>query len=541
MQRLSKKIAHVYLALGILFSAAMAWHLYGLETEKIDRQFRREIDRHSAAIEQLLVQHYEIVHGLTNALGLLPQPEPDYFARLCAPVERRHPVIRSLAWYWHVAGSDRKELEQRLRHSHSKFAIKSFDSAVNPTRLGRASALLTRSPAQNYLPMIAIVPHGDSRSAYLGLDLYSLPAIVPGLASAAANDRIYVSGAYRPADSDALSFAAFYPVYRSFPGDQEHEFVGFVSVTFAIESLFEQEMEKNLEHWALRIEAPHNVDVDPAVFTTGPARKRLAEKHRYQRKIYVGGDRYWDMEVRPSAAYIAQQRSNTPLWAFLGGLVFTGVIYYLWLNQIYRTYNIELLVAKRTEKLALANKRLRELSQTDALTGVANRRLFEERLQQEFLRLRRSKKTLSLMMIDVDYFKSYNDYYGHQKGDETLERIANCIAATVNRPADLVARYGGEEFIVLLPDTDESALELGRDILRAVRQLNIPHARSKSADRVTVSIGFGYAPANQLQTPKQLVLAADQAMYFAKASGRNCIASAAANTDELKPTLFPEH
>ncbi len=541
MHRLSKKIAHACLALGILLSAALAWHLRSLETERIDQQFRREIDRHSVTIEHLLLQHYEIVHGLANALGLLDRPEPEYFNQLCEPVQRRHPVIKSLAWYWQVDDTGRQELEQQLQHSYPRFAIKAFDVAADSASLARANTLTPRSQAPDYMPMVAIVPTSRIASAYLGLDLYSLPALAPGLAGAAASDGIYVSGAYWPAHDDALSFAAFYPIYRPFPTDQESEFAGFVSATFAIESIFKQEMEENLQHWAVRIAASPNVGFDTAVFSTSPSREPLARDHSYHRKIDAGADRYWDIDVVPSRAYITQQRSNVPLGALLTGLAITGVIYYLWLNQLYRTHNIELLVARRTEELSKANKRLRELSQTDALTGVANRRLFEERMQQEFLRLRRSRKSLSLMMIDVDYFKSYNDYYGHQKGDATLERIARCIAATVNRPADLVARYGGEEFIVLLPDTDESALELGRDILHAVRRLNIPHARSNSSDRVTVSIGFGHAPANQLKTPKQIILAADQAMYFAKASGRDCIASAAANVREVKPTLFPDH
>ncbi len=298
-------------------------------------------------------------------------------------------------------------------------------------------------------------------------------------------------------------------------------------------------MQENLKQWAVRIEARHNLDADAEIFKTEPEQELAPATYSYQRRIDVGADRHWDIHVRPSKDYIGHQRSNTPLGALLTGLVFTGIIYYLWLSQLYRTHNIELLVAKRTEELSKANKRLRELSQTDALTGVANRRLFEERLQHEFLRLRRAKKFLSLMMIDVDYFKSYNDYYGHQQGDETLERIASCIADTVNRPADLVARYGGEEFIVLLPDTDESALELAKEILDAIRQLNIPHARSRSSDRVTISIGFGFARVNQLQTPKQLILAADQAMYFAKASGRDCIASAAADASDVTPIKYP--
>jgi diguanylate cyclase (GGDEF)-like protein len=544
MQRLSKKIAHIYLALGVVLSLAFCWHLYHLESERIDHQFRREIDQHAANIEQMLVQHYEIVHGLANALGLLKQPEPDYFAQLCQPVRRRHDVIESLAWFWHVDDKDRTAFERHMLQLDENYAIKSF--ASDDTLLTGDSQQSFRPIGQqdDYLPMVAVTS-GHNLQEYLGFDIFSRKDIVSGLMEAMNRDQIYVSGAYRHSDQDQdqdkdhrLDFTVFYPVFQPSTEKEPRLFTGVVSATFAIESLLQHELEANLDQWSININSPNNPDLAQGIFHSAPEQPLAAQEFSYQRSIAVGDDRQWEMVARPSQAYVEQHRTRGPLAALLAGLALTGLVYYIWLSQLYRTHNIESLVARRTEELSAANKRLRELSQTDALTGVANRRLFEQRLHHEWLRLRRAKKYLSLMMIDVDYFKPYNDFYGHQQGDDTLVRIARCIAETVQRPADLVARYGGEEFIVLLPDTDDKALDLADDILQAIRRLNIPHCRSRSSDRVTASIGFGFARANELESPQQLIIAADKAMYHAKASGRNRIAYAAVDGAETRPVSY---
>jgi diguanylate cyclase (GGDEF)-like protein len=537
MQRLSKKIAHVYLVLGIVLSIGMHWHLYRLESESIDHQFRREVDRHSANIEQMLAQHFEIVHGLANALGLFSKPELGAFVQLSEPVRRQHQVIASLSWYWKLEHGDRAALESKLAQQHGQFEIKAFEGSGNSLP-AKDYAFQKMDRQAQYMPMIAAFPK-QVLDVFLGLDLYSRSDLRPALDQAVAEDEIYVSGTYHSGQQQQLNFAVFSPIFHVAAVGKPRQFTGFVSATFAIDSLLRQELQENLGDWVVRIQAPYNRYLDPAIYIATPTEPLAPETYSYQRNISVGFDRQWQLYARPSRDYVSRHRSNAPLAALLVGLALTSLIYYIWLNQLYRSRNIESLVAERTEALSAANKRLQELSQTDALTGVANRRLFEERLHHEWLRLRRAKKFFSLMMIDVDYFKLYNDYYGHQQGDDALVRIARCIADTVQRPADLVARYGGEEFIVLLPDTDDKALELADDILRAIRRLDIPHPKSRIDDRVTVSIGFGFAQANQLESPQQLIIAADKAMYHAKASGRNRIAYAMADSTDAKPVSHP--
>jgi diguanylate cyclase (GGDEF)-like protein len=177
-------------------------------------------------------------------------------------------------------------------------------------------------------------------------------------------------------------------------------------------------------------------------------------------------------------------------------------------------------VAVRTADLEQANARLAELSMTDGLTGIANRRRFDEALSAEWKRARREGHPVSLILIDVDHFKHYNDTLGHLAGDDCLKRIARTLREHAARPADLVARYGGEEFALLTPENAESALRLGELLRDAVFSLALPHPDAPER-RVTISVGVATLVPLGGETPADLVLRADEALYAAKRGGRN--------------------
>ena len=187
---------------------------------------------------------------------------------------------------------------------------------------------------------------------------------------------------------------------------------------------------------------------------------------------------------------------------------------------------------KLTTQLAIAIKQgllyqqLSQLALLDSLTRVFNRRYFDRQLNQEWRRLQRLSSSLSLIMCDVDYFKLYNDTYGHQQGDLCLQRVAQAIAKVVKRPAtDVVARYGGEEFAVILPHTSQSgALKVAEEIRLAVKELEIPHQNSSVAAVVTISVGVAHTVPQAEDNSNVLVKAADLALYQAKERGRDCIA-----------------
>ncbi len=172
------------------------------------------------------------------------------------------------------------------------------------------------------------------------------------------------------------------------------------------------------------------------------------------------------------------------------------------------------------KQLEASNKKLQELSSLDGLTGIANRRQFDESLDKEWKRAARNDLPLSLILIDIDFFKPFNDNYGHQAGDDCLIRVAKALQETIVRPTDVIARYGGEEFTAILPDTNaEGAAVVAEKLRIAIESLNIKHEHSKAAEYVTISLGIADNPG--LADLESLIHKADECLYEAKESGRN--------------------
>ena len=170
---------------------------------------------------------------------------------------------------------------------------------------------------------------------------------------------------------------------------------------------------------------------------------------------------------------------------------------------------------------------LQRLIKSDGLTGLANRRYFDEYLEIEWSRALRDQSELSLLMIDVDYFKAYNDQHGHVAGDEVLRRVGESLRGSCTRASDLAARYGGEEFAVIMPGTAAGGARLQAEkIRRAVEAMGIPHDLPKTGSPISVSIGIATIRPSVEHDPLSLVIKADEGLYLAKHSGRNQVAQA---------------
>ena len=195
-----------------------------------------------------------------------------------------------------------------------------------------------------------------------------------------------------------------------------------------------------------------------------------------------------------------------------------------------------------TGNLRRLNEELQRLAVLDELTGISNRRFFNLLLQQEWGRAAREVHPLSLLMIDIDFFKDYNDHFGHPRGDQCLKEVAAALSALTRRPGDQVARYGGEEFVVLMPHTGQRGAAAVAELLRhKIEELNLTHPRSPLGRRVTISVGVATAIPERRSSAELLVAAADQAVYEAKRLGRNRVHLFEGSPERILPVYHGPH
>jgi diguanylate cyclase (GGDEF)-like protein len=230
----------------------------------------------------------------------------------------------------------------------------------------------------------------------------------------------------------------------------------------------------------------------------------------------------WRLVALPDRSRIERQRNSilaSLLARSLGILLLTALA--LWLLRF---------ESRRREDAEAEALSMQRLSNTDALSGLPNRRALDRTLEREWQWMERSGQPLTVMMVDVDHFKLYNDGLGHPQGDDAIRQVARVLTSVANRPRDLVGRFGGEEFLVLLPFTPEQAGPyLAENMHAALEQLALPHPASPTSPRLTISIGLVCVTQGRTQSPAQLLEMADQALYLAKTSGRN------------RTVMLPEH
>ena len=242
----------------------------------------------------------------------------------------------------------------------------------------------------------------------------------------------------------------------------------------------------------------------------------------YSKSIPLIWGRQWNIVASPTSEYFNKRRDVMPLAVFISFILFTIYIalYIHFLSK--RTAVAQKTVEEKNQKINEVNKKLELLSRSDGLTGIANRRCMDDFFKQEWRLAIRNKTTLTFVIIDIDYFKLYNDNYGHPMGDDCLKKVAKQLESNLNRPSDFVARYGGEEFSLILPNTTNAA-EIAENCRNSIEKLNIPHTYSSVALVITVSIGICTVTPTKTIVPRRLIETADKALYLAKDKGRNRI------------------
>lgn len=392
------------------------------------------------------------------------------------------------------------------------------------TEINQEGAIVPVGDREEYFPIYYVQPYAGNE-VVLGFDVASETKRRNVLEQARDDGRVVASeGIVFLQGGDELALFMALAVYKNEPTSLEErnsQLEGFVVILINLGALV-QEAATLTNYRDINFSLIDATGSQNRVLfnqNAGPTPKGGDSFSVSQQLSFTGG-RNWLIVAEPTAEFLTDLRSQFPFYSALIGMFITVVIVYSLYAQMRREVIIGEKVARRTFELQEAQVQLEALSKTDALTGLHNRRYFDEMFEREWHVASRHGRPLVVAFLDIDFFKEYNDYYGHVAGDEVLKKFATCLQMHLKRAGDFVARYGGEEFVVLLHSA-EGAEEYLKDLITQVEVMCILHERSKVSRFVTVSAGMASVEPNSADDCRALLDQADKALYEAKRRGRN--------------------
>jgi diguanylate cyclase (GGDEF)-like protein len=499
-------ITGLILLLGIALSLFISHEFHRIETETIKADFKQAIDEHTFLIEQEVKLNFEALYVLKTLFDSSQEVTPEKFYDAARSVISRHDKVLALAWAEKVTAQQRPAYEARKRREIPGFQITQFhENALQPAATRAA-----------YFPVSYLEPVTGNETA-LGFDVASEAARLEALTAAIDSGEMRVTRSITLARKPFVNqgFLAILPVYRGNPQSAEERreaISGMVIGAYLYATMLDSFINKAT---AADIEIKM-LSHGTALYVSNDART----DYEHQKILTDIGGKTWNLLASPTDAYISARRTAAPYIVFTFGSLFVLVVAAYTLLVLRHTGIVEHMVQERTNELRTAKQELEMLTRIDSLTGLYNRRYFEEYLQQEWKRALRERTALSIMMIDIDHFKYFNDHYGHLIGDDCLKTIAQALLKSAQRSSDIVARYGGEEFIMILPNTSEP-LPIAEKCRATVARLAIPHQHSPPPQIVTVSIGASSMVPKTGTDATELIHKADMALYRAKQQGRN--------------------
>lgn len=507
----------------------------------INKVFERKALNISKTIEQKAAQSTDVLsylHAVYNASG---QYQFEHFNKYTRLLLTRHPEIKALEWTPRITAENRKQFEKFMQKSHPGYQI---TQQVKPGLIDKADK------RDFYYPVMMIEPYAGNEEA-LGYDLASNPVRLATMQQARDSGKMSATpGLTLVQDTKTVvGFIVFRPVYRGTDiitvSSRRTSLQGFLLAVYHIEDMVNTATQ-TYDHTGLVVTLVDRTDPDTVklLYSSNSAYEETINPQRVasfmnnnqpvsSRDIQLAG-RNWQLLITPQTGYF-----QTGFTWKAGMLLTTGIIISLLLagymlqlknNNLKLKSSNALLNNEINDRIHIlnrlheTNKKLEQLSREDPLLCIANRRYLDEYLNSEWLRAIRSGFPLSFIMADIDYFKNYNDLYGHVVGDQCLKAVAKILQAVANRPADLVARYGGEEFAIVLPETFEiGARHIAEKIRTKLQQKAIPHGDSEASTHVTVSFGVGTIHPSPEITLPAFIQQVDDALYQAKSSGRDRI------------------
>jgi len=526
-------------------TGVIAWYLYDSETKQVEAGFQRDIGQRAYQLEKELAKHRATLRYWRSFYETSKTIDQEQFRSIAKDVLSSYPSLQLIAWAPMVPKAQRAVFEKQFKRFNPQFSIFTLrperNNAMSEKDLKQIDANMNMDPRMLFQPSgdqpqyfpVSVVEPMEQAGFFVGLDAGSINPV--RVAAQLARSRDSGDVAALPTFPSPFSprreaiTVMMVPVYSGEAGsiaERRNTVKGIIAGIFSVEELV---------RGSSLSDQPKGISFQ-LVDRTGDEGLTLLYKYggavggdmAYERPIMDVLGRKWVVVASPSDAYIAAHRTIVPYVAGVGGVILTALLLlYAHLMQ-HQNNVVRSLVDRRTSELKQANvelnvlnQKLEQLSRIDSLTEVANRRYFNETLHREWKRAIRESKPIAILLIDVDYFKRFNDQYGHLRGDDCLQHVARALAEVFNRPGDLVSRYGGEEFAVILPNAGGEAMRVAERCRAAVEELAILHQQSQVAKYVTVSVGMSSVVPNGSISPDYLLDCADKGLYIAKEHGRN--------------------
>lgn len=500
---------------GLLFSVLTAYTLYLWEGRIIKVKFSSEIEDLSTVIRQQITLNQESLFGLQNIFESTEDISPDTFKSIAGSILARHPEVQALEWVMKISAEEYPDFISKMQNDFPDYEV---------TERNKSGLIVSAVKRELYMPVVYIEPLIGNQEAF-GFDLASNSARFKTLIEVQNSGKVLATESINLVQG-GRGFLKVMPVYAGFPltvSKRKETLIGYVIGVFSFDDLFNNlSYINNSESTEFTLtDVTEGTPVSRIfLYSKSSEEKSTINRWSYSTDIVGIAGRTWRITATPSKGYVLENHTLLPWLVFVIGVLFSIFITYVLIQSHRQTKVVENVVMQRTQELHEANRKLSDMARLDGLTGIYNRRTFNEKLDEEWNRGLRDKFSLSLIMIDIDYFKDYNDHYGHQLGDVCLEKVAKAIQSISRRKADTVARYGGEEFAIILPN-EQNPEVYAEKCLIAVRELNIEHNASKIAQKITISVGVNTITPSKESSSLILIRNADQALYNAKRSGRN--------------------
>ncbi len=507
MRRSHHILTSIAVVVSVIFAAIIAVIIYDIETRDIKQNFMLKVDNTANELQIELRLNFHALHAVKGLFIASGQISAKEFRNISSYLLDHHSALRALEWVTRTKAEQRNLVEQQRQHEYPGFQF---------TERAPDGQLVRAGHRNEYFPVYYAEPLINNKVA-VGFDLGSEPVRLNTLSRARdfnlllSSSRLTLVQKKAQENTQQRGFISLLPVYQGDPTSisaRREALRGFILGVYCFDQLAENVFNYipagNISYQLFdKTERPAE-----QIYQYGPTTDLSTTIH-YENKLPPTAGRQWTLQATPTTSYVSSQRTLMPHLAFIFCLCFNlAIVIYTRILQQQRL------------KLDLANKQLHNLSNTDGLTGTANRRSFNDQLQREWQRAIIERRAIGLLLIDIDYFKKYNDNYGHLAGDDCLKSVSDALVLSCSVSNYTVSRYGGEEFAIIISEPDD-ANYIAERCRTQIERLQIRHAYSDIAGIVTISIGASTIQPSSDMSPDTLITKADRALYSSKAKGRN--------------------